>query len=315
MSIFGNNSFSLVMNYYNQSPSEIASKSEIEEINHPQNDLNLSSVKDSTIIYQNYFLENIPKADPSQEILNYILEIMKREDKMDLNEKYICSIYLAMNRHLLTKEIKEDILEEEFHLVLINWLVEERYLVEDEINENKNNINSFIIYIGLLINIISLFEILPIKAGDLSEFKFYKKLFKINKFVKLNINLIINISLSFFIKKIESILKKWDTQLDCLYLAKKIEKFLKNKQKLFLGKKIKRNIDDKEDKDREDTETDSASDRGESFNENNNQSRLGGLFIKNKNNINKNKKVNFDLENNKIIFFDKEENVSNLLAF
>ena len=214
MSIFGNNSFSLVMNYYNQSPSEIASKSEIEEINHPQNDLNLSSVKDSTIIYQNYFLENIPKADPSQEILNYILEIMKREDKMDLNEKYICSIYLAMNRHLLTKEIKEDILEEEFHLVLINWLVEERYLVEDEINENKNNINSFIIYIGLLINIISLFEILPIKAGDLSEFKFYKKLFKINKFVKLNINLIINISLSFFIKKIESILKKWYTKLD-----------------------------------------------------------------------------------------------------
>ena len=82
-----------------------------------------------------------------------------------------------------------------------------------------------------------------------------------------------------------------------------------------MGKKIKRNIDDKEDKDREDTETDSASDRGESFNENNNQSRLGGLFIKNKNNINKNKKVNFDLENNKIIFFDKEENVSNLLAF
>ena len=240
---------------------------------------------------------------------------MKREDKMDLNEKYICSIYLAMNRHLLTKEIKEDILEEEFHLVLINWLVEERYLVEDEINENKNNINSFIIYIGLLINIISLFEILPIKAGDLSEFKFYKKLFKINKFVKLNINLIINISLSFFIKKIESILKKWDTQLDCLYLAKKLDKFLKNKQKLFLGKKTKRNIDDKEDKDREDTETDSASDRGESFNENNNQSRLGGLFIKNKNNINKNKKVNFDLENNKIIFFDKEENVSNLFAF
>ena len=56
MSIFGNNSFSLVMNYYNQSPSEIASKSEIEEINHPQNDLNLSSVKYYTIIYQNYFL-------------------------------------------------------------------------------------------------------------------------------------------------------------------------------------------------------------------------------------------------------------------
>ena len=69
MSIFGNNSFSLIMNYYNQSPTQIASKSEIEQINHPQDDLNCTPVKDSRITYQNYFPESIPKAYSSQEIL------------------------------------------------------------------------------------------------------------------------------------------------------------------------------------------------------------------------------------------------------
>ena len=233
MSIFGNNYFSLIMNYYKQSPSEISDKSRIEQIVHPKNDLKFTSVKDSIVSYLNFIPEKMQKIDWSQEIHKFILETMKKEDEMDLNEKYIFSIYLSMNRHLLTKEIKKDILEEEFHLVLINWLVEEKHLVEDEINENKNNINSFIIYLGLLINIISILEILPIKTSDLSEFKLYKKLFKINKFVKLNINLIINISLAFFINKIETILKKWETQLNCLYLAKKINKFLKNKKNYF----------------------------------------------------------------------------------
>ena len=308
MSIFGSNSFSLLMNYYNQSLSEKPPKSEIEQLDHHHNDLNFTPINDPIIISKDNFTQNMPKTESSQEIHKYILETMRKEDEMDLTEKYIFSIYLSMNIHLLTKEIKKDILEEELHLVLINWLVEEKYFVEEEINEDKNNIYSFSIYIGLLINIISLFEILPIKTSDLSEFKFYKKLFKINKFVKLNINLIINISLSFFINKIENILKKWETKLDCLYLAKNIEKYLKNKNKLFLGKKTKRNIVDKE---VDETETDSASDRGESYNEDN-KFKLGGLFIKKKR---INKKVKFDLEKNKTIFFDKEENVSNLLSF
>jgi hypothetical protein len=45
---------------------------------------------------------------------------------------------------------------------------------------------------------------------------------------------------------------------------------------------------------------------------NSNKPKLGGLFVKNKNNLNKNKKVNFDLQNNKIIIFDKEDKVSSL---
>ena len=82
----------------------------------------------------------------------------------------------------------------------------------------------------------------------------------------------------------------------------------KKKEIKFLKKKKKRN--EMIIRDKEDTEADSSSDREPSM-----EYKLGGLFIKNKKNINKNKKVIFDLDKNKIIFFDKEEKVSNLLAF
>ena len=190
--------------------------------------------------------------------------------------------------------------------MLINWLLEEKKYVEIELLEN-NNINYFNIYIGLLINIISIFEILPIKSKDLFEFNFCVKFFKIYKFVKLNINLNINVSLSFLINKIEKILKKWDNQMECYYLAKNIKNYNEKREQALLGKKIKRSNFDEE---KDDTETDSSSDRGES----NNDYKLGGLFNINKNKvINKNKKVSFDLDNNKKIFFDKDNKVSDLL--
>ena len=83
---------------------------------------------------------------------------------------------------------------------------------------------------------------------------------------------------------------------------------------MLLGKKTKRNTDKDKDKDKEDTEADSSSERGES----NNDIKEGTLFFINKNKINKNKtnktnknkKVNFDLENNITIFYDKDKKVS-----
>ena len=312
MSIFGKNSFDLIMNYYKKSPLEKSSKSalntEIGQINPPKIQYTITSAKDAIEIYKKIFAEKIPKIDSTEEIHKYILETMKKEDEMDLNDKYIFSIYLAMNKHLINKEVIKDMIDEEVHLVLINWLDEEKLFVEDELYE-KNKINTFNIFIGLLINIISLFEILPIKSNDLSEFKFYKKLFKINKFVKLNINLNINVSLYFLVDKIENLLTRWETQLDCLYLAKNIKLFNDAKRKFFLGKKKKRS---KEEKDKEDTEADSGSERGETNNEIN-ETKLGGLLAINKKILNKNKKVNFDLDRNQTIFFDKEKIVSNLL--
>ena len=93
------------------------------------------------------------------------------------------------------------------------------------------------------------------------------------------------------------------------YLAKNIKLFNDAKRKFFLGKKKKRS---KEEKDKEDTEADSGSERGETNNEIN-ETKLGGLLAINKKILNKNKKVNFDLDRNQTIFFDKEKIVSNLL--
>ena len=311
MSVFRNNAFDMIMNYpCKESPQEqntgIVIELEEQPIHETNNNLKITSLKEAINIYKKIFSERIPKIDSKKEIYKYIISTMKKEDEMDLNDKYIFSIYIALNKQLLNKSIKKDILEEEFHLMLINWLLEEKKYVEIELLEN-NNINYFNIYIGLLINIISIFEILPIKSKDLFEFNFCVKFFKIYKFVTLNINLNINVSLSFLINKIEKILKKWDNQMECYYLAKNIKNYNEKREQALLGKKIKRSNFDEE---KDDTETDSSSDRGES----NNDYKLGGLFNINKNKvINKNKKVSFDLDNNKKIFFDKDNKVSDLL--
>ena len=55
-------------------------------------------------------------------------------------------------------------------------------------------------------------------------------------------------------------------------------------------------------RDKEDTEADSSSDREPSM-----EYKLGGLFIKNKYKIKKQKKVNFDLDNNQIFFLIKRK--------
>ena len=293
MSIFGKNSFDLIMNYYNENQEEksMPVTDSAPSVQH-NNDLKITSFQEAICIYKQLFSELIPKIDSEKEIHKYILETMKIEDEMELYERYIFSIYIVMNKHLLNNDIKKDILDEEVHLTLMNWLVEEKRFVVNELDEN-NNIYNFNIFIGLLINIITIFH-----------FNFYKKLFKLNKFVILNknINININISLSFLINKIENILKKWKIQLDCFNLAKRIKTFNEKKEKKFLGKKTLRHTEIKE---REDTEADSCSDRGESTT----VRKSGGLLIKNMG-VKKNKKVNFDLNKNQTIFYDEKEKVA-----
>jgi hypothetical protein len=225
MSFFGKCSFGLMKSFYNTplfSTTKIEQKEENAKI-YPLVDYKITSLKDAIAIYKKAFADKIPKTDSSQEIHKYIIETIKKEDEMDLNEKYIFSIYLAMNKHLLNEEIKKDIMEEEFHLVLINWLYEEKYYVEDLLNENNNsnNIKNFNIYIGLLINIISIFEILHIKSKDLCEFKFYKKLFKINNFVNF---LLWPISFGLFLSSF--IFISIDLLFFCLYIFSFLIKFM-----------------------------------------------------------------------------------------
>ena len=304
MSNFGNNSFKLIMNNSNESyeKSTLESEETVPMINKEKNNLSFISIEEAYMIFKKRYSNILPTIDSEQEIHYYILDIMKDDDEMDLNEKYICSFYLAMNKHLLSKETIKDLLDEEFHLTLMKWLRREKHYIKDEINEIQDSNN-----------IISLFEILPIKSSDLAEFNFYEKLFKLNKFVKFKLSVFIKTSLSFLTEKIENLLQKWKTQEECYNLSKNILLFNISKEKNLLGKKTKRNNNIEKDKEETEADSEEGASSVKRNSGNPNKPKLGGLFVKNKNNLNKNKKVNFDLQNNQIIFFDKEDKVSSLL--
>ena len=235
------------------------------------------------LIFKNLFKYNLPYINNKEELHKYILEVSKIEDKMNLDEKYICSICLAMNKNLFTKGIIQDVLEEEFHLTLLKWLNNEKHIIEIP---NRDDPYKFNIYIGLLINIITLYEIFPIKAKDLCKFNFYKKLLKISNLIKLNI---IN---SFpFLLSLNKLLKKWKQQIDYFNLSSNIQNFI------FLGKKTKSNNNVQQNcKDK--NETDASSEEKEAINM---QTKV-------------NKKISFDLKKNQIFFYDKDNCPSQLLS-
>ena len=321
MSNFGNNSFKLIMNNSNESyeKSTLDSEESVPMISKEKNNSSFNSIEEAYMMFKKRYSDILPTIDSEQEVHYYILDMMKNDNEMDLNEKYICSFYIAMNKYLLSKETIKDLLDEEFHLTLMKWLRREKNYIKDDINEiqdsnsnpNTNNYN-FNIYIGLLINIISLFEILPIKSSDLAEFNFYEKLFKLNKFVKFKLSIFIKTSLSFLTNKIENLLQKWKTQEECYNLSKNIILFTKTKEKSLLNKKTKRSNNTEKDKEETEADSEEGASSVKSDSANSSKTKLGGLFVKNKNNLNKNKKVNFDLQNNKIIIFDKEDKVSSL---
>jgi len=283
MSLYGKCNFELVMGNNIQD-----TKIKQDEMTIKRNEnVNCNQIVTSSLItFKELFKNMLPKINDKEDIHRYVLEIIKKEDKMDLNEKYISSICLVMNKHLLTKEIIEDILEEEFHLTLMNWLRKEKKVIQ-KLNENNENICCrFNIFIGLLINIVTLFEIFPIKSSELSQFNFYKKLFKINKFINLKL---LNHSFP-FLQSLNNLLIKWKNQIDYFNLSKAIQDFT------LLHKKFKRQAFTKKDeKDKRETDADSE------------EKEVSNI----KHRINKyHKNVIFDLEKNEIFTYDEEKSPS-----
>lgn len=246
--------------------------------------------QNAPMIYKDFFKSIFPNVNSKEDIHKYILEVIKREEMLNLNEKYVFSLFLSLNKHLLTKEIIEDILEEELHLVLMKWLRKEKKTIKEP---NFKNPDKLYIYLALLINIINLYELFPIKSSELCQFHLYEKLFKLNNLIKLSINN----SFPIF-KSLNNLLKKWKKQIDCFNLSKTIKNFIllnkKTKRKMF--KETNDNI--KEDKEK--SETDADSDEKEE------------LKTKNKKNKKK-KKVVFNLEKNQIFYFNKDNILSSNL--
>jgi len=206
-------------------------------------------ISDKTILrkkLEKYF----PKNDTKKEVNKYIIDTMKKSEEKSLSEKYIFSIYIILNKEKITRN--ENIIQE-MHINLVDWLIKEKNQLEQLILLN-NSLNIYIninIFIGLLINIINLFEFFSTKTFTktcLFKNGYNQKLNDIYTFLKcylipnfLNINPRYNkISLEFLFKKIENILLKWKNQEECFELSKKICELLANNNKNYLGKKTLR---------------------------------------------------------------------------
>lgn len=290
MSIYGSCNFKLIMgNTHNTQQNKTL---ELEESPILTPKMTETFSPNILLIFKDLFKYILPNINNKEELHKYILEVSKIEENMNLNEKYICSICLTMNKNFFTKEIIEDVLEEEFHLTLMKWLKNEKYIIEEP---NKSDPYKFNIYIGLLFNIITLFEIFPIKTRDLCKFHLYKNFLKLRNLIKLNINN------SFpFLFSLNNLLNKWKQQIDYLNLFGNIQ------NSNFLGKKTKPNHNEQQNNNnkiakidfKDKNETDASSEEKEEFN------------IQTK----RNKKIFFELEKNQIIFYDKDNCPSQLLA-
>lgn len=103
---------------------------------------------------------------------NYIIQVIKVENEITVDDKINFLKYIIINSFYLTN--LNDFYEEECHLSLLNWLWKERKSIKDNTNVKL---------LELLYNILIIFEILPIKPQDLIGLKLFEKINKIKGYV------------------------------------------------------------------------------------------------------------------------------------
>jgi hypothetical protein len=253
-----------------------------------------------------------PEKDESENnFRKYILGTIKNDDELTLKEKITFSFYLVMNTNSFNEEIVREFNEEECHLSLINWIWRynkkfKEFKLQNQLKlnffENFDNIlsqyNKLLIEINiimeLLINILNFFVFLPINSSDILRLKLYEKLIKIKGNIKSYAN-------EYILNLINLVLNKWKSTVD----EENEQKIITRHKLSQLGIKHPRSTDDKDDK--EDTEADSVDYNEENkVNNINNNSIIysnSNLNKKTKNNI----KVSFDLQQNQVIYFQKDD--------
>jgi hypothetical protein len=253
-----------------------------------------------------------PEKDESENnFRKYILGTIKNDDELTLKEKITFSFYLVMNTNSFNEEIIREFNEEECHLSLVNWIWRynkkfKEFKLQNQLKlnffENFDNIlsqyNKLLIEINiimeLLINILNFFVFLPINSSDILRLKLYEKLIKIKGNIKSYAN-------EYILNLINLVLNKWKSTVD----EENEQKIITRHKLSQLGIKHPRSTDDKDDK--EDTEADSVDYNEENkVNNINNNSIIysnSNLNKKTKNNI----KVSFDLQQNQVIYFQKDD--------
>ena len=254
------------------------------------------------------------KESPAQDFITIILSTLKKEDTLTLKEKLEFTYILSLSKANFTQETVKEFCEEECDLTLINWIWKskdklKKFKVETELREkflkiDKNvdeyfpKYNILLIEVNfileLLINILNLFSFLPITSFNILNLNLYQKLNKIKEYIKLYAG-------DKILSSIDLILIKWKSQIEA-----ENEQKIEAKEKLNkLGIKRKRSpeigIEDL------DTEIDSVEDDNVNNINNNITNNKLNIDKKNKNKNNINKKVSFDLTQNTIIYFHKND--------
>jgi len=251
-----------------------------------------------------------PNADEESKrnFKKFILDTIKNDDELALKDKLAFSLFLVMNCNGFNEDLINEFNEEECHLSLLNWIWRynkklKQFELEHQLKINLfQNFDNFLpnynkllieinIIMELLINILNFLAFLPINSSDILHLKLYEKLFKIKGYIKSYAN-------EYLLNLINFVLDKWKAEVEAENETKILTRYKLNQ----LGIKRPRTQDDKDDK--EDTEADSVD-----YNENNikiNNINDNKINL-NKKTKNKNLKVSFDLQQNSVIYFKKDD--------
>ena len=142
------------------------------------------------------------KANSVNELETYIIQIIKKEDTLNIFQKYNFTYSILLNSDKFN-DLKE-FYEEECHLSLLNWVWKERKTLK------YPNIyfNKLLGILYLLNNILNIFQILHINPNDIIELKLFDKLNNIKCYIKnwKIENPILNL--------ISNILNKWKSEIE-----------------------------------------------------------------------------------------------------
>ena len=208
------------------------------------------------------------KANSVNELETFIIQIIKKEDALNIFQKITFTYSILLNEDKFD-DLKE-FYEEECHLSLLNWVWKERKILKYPCT----NFNHLFNVLVLLNNILNIFQILPINSKDILDLKLFDKLNIIRYLIK---NWKIDHPI---LKLISNLLEKW-------------EKILEESKEIKLNKKRNRSEDE--------TEADSDINLL-----NNNIKVIIPKKVNNiSNKIKKN--ICIDLSKNRIIYFDKND--------
>ena len=208
------------------------------------------------------------KANSVNELETFIIQIIKKEDALNIFQKITFTYSILLNKEKFD-DLKE-FYEEECHLSLLNWVWKERKILKYPCT----NFNLLFNVLVLLNNILNIFQILPINSKDIIDLKLFDKL-----------------------NNIRSLIKNWNIEHPILNLISNLlDKWKKNIEE---SKEIK--LNKKRNRSEDETEADSD------INLLNNNIKVNISKNVNNINKKIKKNIRIDLSKNRIIYFDKND--------